>query len=164
MQGRPTPQPGQAPLQAATLEAGPTLRHTQAPESHAADTVRGPAAVRGLHLIVKSHACSRLCLILQARDQQQAHFNWTKQWYPIASDIDLDPSKPHAMMLLGAPCGCDGVGRRALRTWAALTRDALLQASRSSCGGTHSSNGAVSKTCARTGVLAPLLHVLGQGH
>ncbi len=36
--------------------------------------------------------------------EQGSHgaFNWTKQWYPIASEVDLDPSKPHALMLLGA--------------------------------------------------------------
>ena len=31
-------------------------------------------------------------------------FNWTKQWYPLASEIDLDPSKPHSLMLLGMSC------------------------------------------------------------
>ena len=30
-------------------------------------------------------------------------FNWTKQWYPIASEIDMDPAKPHSLMLLGMP-------------------------------------------------------------
>ena len=34
--------------------------------------------------------------------EQQGTYNWTKQWYPIASEMDLDPTKPHALMLLGA--------------------------------------------------------------
>ncbi|KAK9828711.1 hypothetical protein WJX72_001664 [[Myrmecia] bisecta] len=28
-------------------------------------------------------------------------FSWTQQWYPLAVVADLDPSRPHAMMLLG---------------------------------------------------------------
>ncbi|CAL8469852.1 g9394 [Coccomyxa elongata] len=34
-------------------------------------------------------------------EDQKETFNWTKQWYPIASEMDLDPSKPHSLMLLG---------------------------------------------------------------
>ena len=45
---------------------------------------------------------------LQA-NAEQAHpaegetkpFSWTKQWYPIAAVKDLDPTRPHAEMLLG---------------------------------------------------------------
>lgn len=40
---------------------------------------------------------------IQCLDQEDSGtFNWTKQWYPVASDIDMDPTKPHAIMLLGA--------------------------------------------------------------
>jgi hypothetical protein len=40
-QERPSPQPGQGLLRAATLETGPTLQHTEVPSSHAADMVSG---------------------------------------------------------------------------------------------------------------------------
>jgi phenylpropionate dioxygenase-like ring-hydroxylating dioxygenase large terminal subunit len=32
---------------------------------------------------------------------QEGIFQWTKQWYPVAVVEFLDPSRPHAMQLLG---------------------------------------------------------------
>lgn len=34
-------------------------------------------------------------------DNQAEPFSWTKQWYPLAAVKDLEPSRPHAEMLLG---------------------------------------------------------------
>ncbi|GAB1539580.1 hypothetical protein NUACC21_22470 [Scytonema sp. NUACC21] len=33
--------------------------------------------------------------------QEEGIFQWTKQWYPVAVVNFLDPSRPHAMQLLG---------------------------------------------------------------
>jgi len=33
--------------------------------------------------------------------QAEEGFSWTKQWYPMAAVKDLDPTRPHAEMLLG---------------------------------------------------------------
>jgi len=30
-----------------------------------------------------------------------AQFDWVKQWYPLAVADDLDPTRPHAQLLLG---------------------------------------------------------------
>ena len=36
---------------------------------------------------------------------QEEPFVWTKQWYPLAVVDDLNPMKPFATKLLGAPPG-----------------------------------------------------------
>jgi phenylpropionate dioxygenase-like ring-hydroxylating dioxygenase large terminal subunit len=33
--------------------------------------------------------------------EKPAQFNWYKQWYPVRLVKELDPSAPHAVMLLG---------------------------------------------------------------
>ncbi len=33
--------------------------------------------------------------------QEEAKFDWAKQWYPVAFVDDLDPLKPHSIELLG---------------------------------------------------------------
>jgi phenylpropionate dioxygenase-like ring-hydroxylating dioxygenase large terminal subunit len=35
------------------------------------------------------------------KEEEQGTFQWTKQWYPVAVVDFLDPSRPHAMQLLG---------------------------------------------------------------
>jgi nitrite reductase/ring-hydroxylating ferredoxin subunit len=37
----------------------------------------------------------------QFKEEEEAIFQWTKQWYPVAVVDFLDPSRPHAMQLLG---------------------------------------------------------------
>jgi len=37
----------------------------------------------------------------QHQQQEEATFQWTKQWYPVAVVEYLDPSRPHAMQILG---------------------------------------------------------------
>ncbi len=37
----------------------------------------------------------------QFQDEEKGLFQWTKQWYPVAVVDFLDPSRPHAMQLLG---------------------------------------------------------------
>lgn len=39
--------------------------------------------------------------IEQHQQQEDATFQWTKQWYPVAVVEFLDPTRPHAMQLLG---------------------------------------------------------------
>ena len=43
---------------------------------------------------------SALCLVHLLKEQTCCPI----QWYPIASEMDLDPSRPHQMMLLGETC------------------------------------------------------------
>ena len=43
--------------------------------------------------------------------QEEAKFDWAKQWYPVAFVDDLDPLKPHSIELLGeAPGAVEGRG------------------------------------------------------
>jgi phenylpropionate dioxygenase-like ring-hydroxylating dioxygenase large terminal subunit len=37
----------------------------------------------------------------QLKEEEKELFQWTKQWYPVAVVDFLDPSRPHAMQLLG---------------------------------------------------------------
>jgi len=39
--------------------------------------------------------------IEQFKEEEEGIFQWTKQWYPVAVVDFLDPSRPHAMQLLG---------------------------------------------------------------
>lgn len=39
--------------------------------------------------------------IEQFKEEEELIFQWTKQWYPVAVVDFLDPSRPHAMQLLG---------------------------------------------------------------
>ena len=39
--------------------------------------------------------------LLQGHEEEQANFDWKRQWYPLAFIEDLDPGRPHAMELLG---------------------------------------------------------------
>lgn len=39
--------------------------------------------------------------VMEGIPQAEEGFSWTKQWYPMAAVKDLDPTRPHAEMLLG---------------------------------------------------------------
>ena len=34
-------------------------------------------------------------------EKDAAPFDWLKQWYPLAIEADLDPTQPHAELLMG---------------------------------------------------------------
>lgn len=54
------------------------------------------------HGITKVTATSTLEQTQTTQNPQVAEpLNWTKQWYPVHSTMDLDPAKPHAVNLLG---------------------------------------------------------------
>ena len=40
-------------------------------------------------------------VIEKFQEEEELTFQWTKQWYPVAVVDFLDPSRPHAMQLLG---------------------------------------------------------------
>jgi len=47
--------------------------------------------------------CSPERAVLSRARAEQGIFNWFKNWYPVAVADDLDPLKPFATKLLGAP-------------------------------------------------------------
>lgn len=48
----------------------------------------------------------QLCVQTTQDPQVAEPLNWTKQWYPVHSTMDLDPAKPHAVNLLGEHMFC----------------------------------------------------------
>ena len=54
-----------------------------------------------IDLPLPSVACSRVVLCCLQTQQPPEPLDWAHQWYPIGGAEDMDPSRPHAITLLG---------------------------------------------------------------